>query len=200
MLLTIQLIGQQLSKETAKELMTNIEGFELSQFLQDAHLLKPSIVVEHLIKHNSNSQCDLSFSLIGVDYQYPLSNYRLIGIKKEGIRCGEIIKMKTPNWEERYLIAIDTSQTKNKQSSIKYISGQMFCNNVSTDFELNPEAPKSYMDYIRIKLFDIDITEVEFIESKNEMLYFKVFSNLYDKEFQISIIANKGKNTIVFEE
>ena len=190
-------IDAQISPAIEKQLKVNIEGFELNKFLQESTQLKPEFIIERLMEYNLNSECNMSYKILKTELIYPSKNYVTVGIKKEGIECGEVVKVKTPNWEDRYLIAIDTSKNKD---NVKFVSGEMFLDNISKDFKLDAKNPNTYHNYLRLKLFNIEAGEIKYLKSIGNKLYYSVISKLYDKEIEISINIKGGINKIEYEE
>lgn len=179
---------------------SNIQGFELSKFFQYSESIKTDIIVSKIEGLDLN--CQLSFEKMTVNIEYPKSGFQLFGFKKKGVICAEIIKTRIINDGRDYnifLIAIDTSSSE-LVKSIKYVSGQMFLDNISHDFELNNKLPDSYIDYIRVRMYHLQVDKLKFLNKKRGILYYQGYSNFEKKPMKLSVDTNSWNNKVNIEK
>lgn len=177
----------------------NIQSYGWKEFLDNAKSYRPEIIVNKMEDLNLN--CGLNYEQIPVDMEYPKSGFQLFGFQKKGLNCeGFTKKISFSDGLDFniFLIAIDTASNK-LQKPIKYLSGQMFLDNISLDFELDVDLPESYLDYLRMKMFDLQLEKIKFINEKKGILYFQAYSSFTKVQLNISVNTDTWDNQIEFE-
>lgn len=190
----------QIDTEILRRVHSNIQGFELKKFLKESESLKTSLIVERI--EGLHLECQLLYEELPVDMQYPNNQIQLVGFRKEGLLCGETAKTKTIYDGRDYnilLIGIDTASTEIAKP-IKYISGQMFLDNISTDFELDENNPSTYITYIKLKMFDLQVNQLKFLKRKQDLLIYQGYSDFEKKKLKLSVDTNSLNKNIKIEK
>lgn len=198
-LLCINSSVAQVDADIMRRVHANIQGFELRKFFQVSESIKTNIIVNEIEELDLN--CQLSFEKMPVNAEYPENRFQLFGFRKKGVICGDTFK--TRNISDGcdyniFLIAIDTS-SRELIKPIKYLSGQMFLDNISYDFELNNKLPDSYIDYIQVRMYDLQIDNLKFLNKKSGILYYQGYSNFEKKQLKLSVDTNTWNNKIEIE-
>lgn len=189
----------QVDPDIMRRVHSNIQGFELSKFFQGSEAVKTDVIVSKIEGLDLN--CQLSFERMSVNIEYPKSGFQLFGFRKKGVICDEILKTRTVHDGRDYnifLIAIDTSLSESVKP-VKYISGQMFLDNISYDFGLDIKLPDSYNDYIRVRMYYLQVDELKFLNKKNGILYYQGYSNCEKKQLKLSVDTNSQSNKVKIE-
>ncbi len=127
---------------------------------------------------------------------YPLSDYKLFELKKSGFSFydqegkGYHFRMSSFSCDEKYLIGIDENTKQ-----IKYISGAMFLHDISDDFRFEEE--KDFIDFINIKLYNYEFTDIEFVKKRRRIMFFKAFSKALNENMVIQIDTKNDYTTVV---
>jgi hypothetical protein len=190
----------QVNSEIMRKVNSNIEGFELYKFFEESESIKTEIIVDEI--EGIDLQCQLLYDKLPVDIQYPDLNVQLFAFRKKGLTCGEITKTKQIYDGREYnifLIGIDTSTVK-PYETIKYISGRMFLDNISYDFHLDNSKPATFIEYIKLKMFSLQIDQLKFLNKKDGLLIYQAYSNIEDKELQLSVDINSSTKKIKIEK
>lgn len=189
----------QVEPDILRRVHSNIQGFELKKLFKESESLKTSLIVERI--EDIRLQCQLSYEEVPVNIQYPKSDIQLFGFRKQGVSCGDIVKTITV-YDGRdnniFLIGIDAAPTEDVKQ-IQYISGQMFLDNISIDFELEEYKPETYIDYIKLKMFDLQVDQLKFLKRKRGKLIFQGYSTFENKELEISVDPNSWNKKIIIE-
>lgn len=75
----------------------------------------------------------------------------------------------------------------------------MFLDNISNDFELDYRDPDSYLDYLTLRMFDLQICKLKFLKKKNGVLFYEGYSNFVNQGFEVSIDTNSWNNKVSIE-
>jgi len=180
-------VKAQIDTAILRRVHSNIQGYELKKALDESESLKTSLIIDKI--EGLDLQCQLSYVELPVDLQYPSNEIKLFGFRRNGLLCGEIIKTKTISDGRNYnifLIGIDTA-SKETDNLIKYISGQMFLDNISIDFELDENIPSTYIDYIKLKMFDLQVDQLKFLKGNQGKLIYQAYSNFEKKKLTLSV-------------
>tara|TARA_R110000868_G_scaffold113925_3_gene305696 strand:- start:55 stop:651 length:597 start_codon:yes stop_codon:yes gene_type:complete len=189
----------QVDADIMRRVHANIQGFELRKFFQDSESIKTDIIVNEI--EGLDLTCQLSFEKMPVNTEYPENRFQLFGFRKKGVICDETIKTRTIYDGRDYnifLIAIDTSSSE-LIKPIKYVSGQMFLDNISYDFELNNKLPDSYIDYIKVRMYALQVDKLKFLNKKSGILYYQGYSNFEKKQLKLAVDTNTWNNKIEIE-
>lgn len=190
----------QIPPEIEENIYANIKGFELSQFLNEAEIYKTEIITSKIKR--LDFRCRFIYKTETPNIDYPDSNYKLIGLSLEGEVCNDIIRTRRlidGILTNRFLIAVDTSKTGN-EFAIKYLSGKMFLDNLSDDFKLNVEDPESFLDYIKLRMFDYDVEQIKFLKRRRKKLFYTGYSNITNQELILSVDLASWNNKIEIEK
>ncbi len=177
-LISIVFLGKaisQLPTEIEQNLYSNIQGYELARFLTTQTSVKTEFKIEKI--QELQQPCSLNYSISEVKYIYPIDGYQVVGVLTDGKVCGEIIHSSTPNLDNRFLIAFKISEAKNGMPNIKYISGEMYLDNISSDFNLLEEFPETFNQYIEMKMWHLELSNITFMQRTSETLTFEGFSS-----------------------
>lgn len=199
-LLSLNISYTQVNPDIMKSVYANIKGFELHEFLQDSEAVKTDIIVNKI--KELDLECEMSFEEIPTNLTYPKNGYQLFGFRRKGIICDELMKTNVFSDGRDYnifLIALDTSTSK-EDKPIKYISGQMFLDNVSADFDLDSKISSSYIDYIKLRMFDLQVDDLKFLNKENGILYYQGYSNFEKGKLKIAVDTNTWNNEIEIEK
>lgn len=199
-LFTMNQIKSQINPEIMRRVNANITGFELAKFLEGSESIKLGIIVDKV--EGLDLECKLLFDKLPVKMQYPNNSIQLFGFRRTGLHCGEIIKTTTVHdghLNNIFLIGIDTS-SQELAKRIKFISGQMFLDNISFDFQLDNDEPSTFTNYIKLRMFDLQIDEVVFLKRKRGFLFFQAYSNLEEKELKLSVDIKSETKEIKIEK
>lgn len=189
----------QVDTEIMRRVHANIQGFELKLFFQNSESVKTEFTVSKIQELDLN--CQLSYEKMHVNIEYPINGFQLFGFRKKGLICDEVVKARMVYDAQDYnifLIGIDTSSSE-LIKPIKYLSGQMFLDNISYDFELDSTLPASYIDYIRIRMYDIQVDKLKFLYKKSGILYYQGYSNFEGKRLKLSVNTNTWNNQVEIE-
>lgn len=131
------------------------------------------------------------------ELSYPLSDYKLFEIKKH--KFGFVDKdgvlkylsdMTSFTSDEKYLIAINDS------NQIKFISGNMFLHRISEDFDFQNDS--GIINYIRIRLYNYELDNIDFIKKRKGIIYLKAFSKSENLNTIIKIDTKNNYNTTIY--
>ncbi|HWW41537.1 hypothetical protein [Pedobacter sp.] len=139
---------------------------------------------------DGGSKMDLDIEAVK-ELFYPLSNYLLFSVSTKGLRfynqaTGMSRVFKGPHIGRKYLVAVDTLT-----SEIKFLSGLFFNNLIVKDFNLYPDIPDSYLQFLKIKGFQWSIDDIKFSRKKSGKLYFNCYSELYHKNATVILDLKK---------
>lgn len=90
-----------------------------------------------------------------------------------------------------YLIAINK-----KDRYIKFISGQFFTTSIAKDFQFDTTNPKTIIKYIELKLFNLQINQVEILKIKGNKVILKAYSNEMKKEVRVFLNIKHPENSL----
>jgi len=157
-------------------------------------------------------------SINKLDLKYPKENYILYSIIKKGwdyrnYYCEEVVKWVSTranyycdtiknlgisedinirgnrNSNRSYLIAYNPI-TKD----IKYISGSFFLHQISQDFNLSIDNPDSFLDYIKYKLYFLNIKSIELHKKTKRKIIFKLTYKPYHKDYYYCYVELNKKD------
>ena len=141
-------------------------------------------------------ECKLKFEIKKADIEYPDTTITLYSIYKKGDNydCGSVIIQ--PSWsffdyDDYFLVGVS------KNGFVKYfISGNFHQHKIKHDFSLNFKKPESFYNYIKIKAFQFQIKDLEFIKKQGEELIFKAYSEVMKET--IHVIIEKNNLDIIY--
>lgn len=85
-----------------------------------------------------------------------------------------------------YLIAVSKDQ-KNKTAPILFISGDFPLSYISKYFKLDEKNIDTFKPYIKMKLFEYNLTKIKCIKTSEDEMYFKAFSTKYKRKIKLKI-------------
>ncbi|WP_316634722.1 hypothetical protein [uncultured Flavobacterium sp.] len=83
---------------------------------------------------------------------------------------------------EKILIAFDK-----KTEKLIFVSGNVFKNCISNDFNLNKKEPNSFFNFLFLKLYNYSIENLEFIKTRKNFLFFKGYSQSLKDNVSIKV-------------
>ena len=68
-----------------------------------------------------------------------------------------------------------------------FISGSFYKTQIAEDFELNSSIPESFIEFLKLKLYNYNIEQIKFIKEKKDFLYFRAYSNVLNVDILIKV-------------
>jgi len=72
-----------------------------------------------------------------------------------------------------------------------FVSGDFFLSPYSSDFKLDKNLPESFYNYLYIRYFNLQITNISFYKRKNKHIFFYAYFNLQNIDRKIIISVNE---------
>lgn len=200
-------IPDSISEFVTNETYKNIAAFNIKCSIHSANGVDKS----NYLNTNKNFFFDafiadysfrLKMDVKKLSQDYPLNNYELYQVFIDGFRYtnkNEDIEVKKgvigeASFDRYYLLALDS-----KSKTIKFISGQFFRNPIASDFSLDFNNPNSFIEYLRLKTFNLQTKDLVFIKRKGKALYYKSYSDELKGEISIMLSLKDIENPIVYE-
>jgi hypothetical protein len=125
---------------------------------------------------------------------YPIPHYQLYRIiNKFKFYSDSLIhfrNMHSFHFDENYLIAVDSNT-----GTIKFLSGNFFLSPIASDFNLIKNSPASFLEYLKIRFFNIKPINIKFIKKKGGAMLFSAHSSIVDQEVILLIDEKDFENT-----
>lgn len=65
--------------------------------------------------------------------------------------------------------------------------------------EAHEQVPHTYIDYIKLKMFDLQVDQLKFLKRKQGMLMFQGYSSFVNSELKLSVDTNSKNKKIKIE-
>jgi hypothetical protein len=131
------------------------------------------------------------------DLNYPLTDFKLYEVTLDGFIFKNLNKNATKKSNVRsptgsYLVAYNS-----KTKSIKFISGHFFYTPIHDDFDLNINKPASYSELIKLKLFILKLSEINYKKKQNKAWIFEAYSEKLGRVVNIKLPLNDVENPLI---
>lgn len=208
-LVSIPLIAQNLGQNDLMIIEKNILSYHFRYALNYDLNLKSDFLLnnepfffnELWPKENQNLKLNVKES----SFIYPKKGYVLYEITKRGYQIGNDslrVSKKLSSFlaDDSYLVA--KALTGN---DLKFISGNFFQSSIKNDFSLNPKNTETFYDFLKFRLFNWSLENIEYIRGKRNKLIFTARSislkqkilievNKYDYD-QVEVHLTKRETT-----
>ncbi len=101
-------------------------------------------------------------------------------------------KPKVDQLSRRMLIGINR-----KEKSIIYVSGYFYLTKISNDFDLDMNNPDSFIQFLRLKLFNYNMNDFSFVKQRKKYLLYKGYSKATSANYYIRVNKNDFDNLCV---
>lgn len=98
--------------------------------------------------------------------------------------------------KEEYVIGIN----KKDEHYIYFITGNILKTKIAHEYDLNIDDASSFFSYLKIKLYNYDIVNVQYVKKRKKYMLFRAFSNYLDKVILIKVNREDFDNLQMKEE
>lgn len=142
---------------------------------------------------------NLEMEISKLNWTYPIDNFDVYQVQLNGLRFSSSTSKRIKLVQtidgptnappsNYYLLCID------RHIVVKFVSGSCFLNDVSNDFKLNNLEPQSYVNYLKFKTFQYQITQILFAKKRRHYFYYTAFSNQLNSKVMIIVDINSPSN------
>ncbi len=133
---------------------------------------------------------DLVIALENVDFEFPDKSFKLYKVVNNNYAYHKKINDSTVFDNNRgcgYVPYSYNSLVAYKKGKILFVSGMLFKDPISRHFDLDITDPKTFKNFLKLKLFNYGIQEIKFVKKRKKYLLFEGYPHPVKMKIKVDI-------------